>query len=143
MMSEAAQNLVHEWSSTYLEGLPPRALDMAKRAAIISASANASAAVDEQIMSWALAFADYQVKLKARLMPLDSDGNVQAFENRILAFYDRVKEASERDLRNNLKPERHAGGFTAFQKAKDSLIRAGALVSGRKNRSGRPIYRRD
>lgn len=142
-VTDEAQTRVLEWVQAQGSTLPPRALDMAKRAAIVLASCDHTNQVTEAVMRWCLRFADYQVAIKARLMPEDADSNIQAFENRILAFLSRQKEAAGRQIMTGINPRRFPGGYFAFEKAMTSLTRTGAIRSIGKTRKGKPIYRAD
>jgi hypothetical protein len=142
-ISDDAQKKVVDWVEAHGSNLPPRALDVAKRAAIVLASCDCSSTVTLGVMKWCLAFADYQILLKARFMPEDADGNIQAFENRVISFLNRHKEASGRQIRRSLNPERYPGGYFAFEKAMYSLVRAGRLLPVGKTRKGKGVYRLD
>jgi hypothetical protein len=142
-VSEDAQAEVLAWVAAHGPNLPPRALDIAKRAAIVLASCDCSKTVTLGVMKWCLAFAAYQVAIKERLMPGDADGTIQAFENRVVAFLGRNKEASGNQIRRSITPGRFPGGFYAFEKAMFSLTRTGRLLSAGKTRKGKGIYRLD
>jgi hypothetical protein len=142
-ISDDAQKKVVDWVESHGSNLPPRALDVAKRCAIVLASADCSSTVTLGVMTWCLAFADYQIALKARLMPPDASGDIQAFENRIISFLDRHKEASGNQIRRAISPERYPGGYFAYEKATYSLLRSGRLLSIGKTRKGKGIYRLD
>jgi hypothetical protein len=139
-VSEEAQAQVHEWLAAQGPDLPPRALDMAKRAALVLASCDKTSTVTGGIMRWCLKFATYQIEIKKRLMPEDADGNIQGFENRIIKFVLRHKKASGNQIRQGVKPERYPGGFNAFGQAMGSLTRSGKLTPMGKTRKGQKIY---
>ncbi len=139
MMSAEAQTLVIEWTASHKDGIPSRSLDMAKRAAMVLAATGELRTVDTGAMAWGLAFADYQIELKARLMPADADNSVQAFENRIVGVYQRNGRATKRQVRRALHPERYPGGFAAYEKAMTALIRSGRLKTVGQNHAGSAI----
>ncbi len=141
VVSELAQKEVTDWVERQAGEIPPRVLDTAKRAAIVLASCDQTSEVTGAVMRWCLAFADYQVQLKARLMPADASSDVQAFENRILAFVLRHKQASGRQIVMGINPSRYPGGYVAFERATQALTRSGALVSVGKTRAGKHIWR--
>jgi hypothetical protein len=140
-ISNEAQKEVLDWVAVQGADLPPRALDMAKRCAIVLASCDRTGSVSGAVMRWCLAFADYQVKIKSRLMPDDADGNIQAFENRVLTFLLRHKQASEGQIMHGINPRRYPGGYFAFGKAMLSLTHTEALVAVGKTRKNKRIYK--
>lgn len=149
-ITDEAQQLVIDWVKQHEGNLPTRSLDMAKRAAMIVAAtgeakilSSGTRAIDERAMAWGLAFADYQIVLKKRLMPSDADGNVQAFENRVIGVYERNKKATERQARRVIHPERYPGGHDAFGRAFYALIRSGRLKVVAKTTAGTKIYELD
>jgi len=141
VVSEAAQKEVTAWVEAQGADLPPRALDMAKRACIVLASCDQTSEVSGAVMRWCLSFADYQVKIKSRLMPADASTDVQGFEQRILGFLVRHKQASGNQIRRGIQPDRYPGGFSAYERATQALVRSGALESAGKSRKGRHIWK--
>jgi hypothetical protein len=140
-MTDEAQTMTVEWVAGHQEGLPARALDTAKRVAMILASTLESKCVDAQVMRWALDFAEYQIALKKRLMPADADNNVQAFEHKIVAVFDRNYQATLSQVRRAIHPERHSGGHEAYNRAVTALVRSGRLMVASKTTSGTHVYK--
>jgi hypothetical protein len=119
----------------------PRILDMAKRHALILAATTGLTDIDGATMQQGLAFADYQIAVKDRLMPPDSSNNVEAFEKRILNFYrKREKPCSKEVCINKIRPEDSPGAFTAFNAAWRALETAEKIVVAAKTRKGRAAY---
>jgi hypothetical protein len=75
-------------------------------------------------------------------MPPDAANNVQAFENRILAFYKRqTGPRSEALCLHDIKPERFPGGYTAYVPAWRALTGTGKLkLAGKSRKGGAPLY---
>ena len=142
-MSNEAQEAVGLWSNLKAPDAPQRILDMGKRCAMNLAACAGTAEIDLGIMELALDFATYQYRVKDRLMAPDADGNVQAFENRVIAFYTRVGQATLREARNSIRPERYPGGFNAFERACGCLVRTGKLRRVGENRSKTSIFELD
>jgi hypothetical protein len=140
-MTDEAQTMTIEWVAGHEEGLPARTLDTAKRVAMILASTLESKCIDTQVMRWALDFAEYQIVLKKRLMPADADNNVQAFEHKIVAVFDRNYQATLSQVRRAIHPERHSGGHEAYNRAVNALIRSGRLMVASKTTSGTHVYK--
>jgi hypothetical protein len=139
-MSGDAQDLIaSSWSATD----SPRALDMAKRFALLLAARESKLEVDLDLMQRALQFGRYQLAVHEKLMPLDAHGWTQAFENRIIAYFKRHRQASERDARRSIVPERHPGGYGAFSQALRNLVNCQKLVSVSSTKQGKPIFELD
>ncbi len=149
-LSVGAQNELEDWGTFVeggeaAEGLPAerRIVDMAKRFALVLAACSGATEIDLETMRLGVDFAEYQVALRNGLFPEDASSFVQAFENRILKFYQRHALATERDVVRNLKPERYPGGFSAFNQALAALLRAGKLKPVGKTRKGNSIFELD
>ncbi len=140
-MTDEAQTMTVDWMAGHTEGLPARALDTAKRVAMILAATLESKCVDAQVMKWAIDFAEYQIVLKKRLMPADADNNVQAFEHKIVAVFEHNYQATLSQARRAIHPERHSGGHEAYNRAVSALIRSGRLMLASKTTSGTHIYK--
>jgi hypothetical protein len=128
------------------DGFPrfSRALDMGKRFALLSAACNGKTEIDEETVNLSLAFIRYQVAAYKRLMPGDSIGPIQAFEQRIIAYVERQGGwGYERETRINIRPERSPGGFGAFRQAFKNLTSSGKLKQDGHNRIGNPRWRID
>jgi hypothetical protein len=139
-MSGDAQDLIAtNWASTD----SPRALDMAKRFALMLAASESKLEVDLDLMQRGLQFARYQIAVHEKLMPVDAHGWTQAFENKIIAYFKRHTQATERDLRRALVPERHPGGYGSFSQACRNLVSCQKLVSVGSNHAGKPIWELD
>jgi hypothetical protein len=123
-LSEEAQNEIIWWEMSVDRGKHTRVLDMAKRFALVVAATCGEDAVTGDTMKLGLRFADYQLALYQKLMPEDSASFVQAFENKVLRFYDKHPNSTERLCRKSIKPERCSGGFGAFNQAWRNLIHA-------------------
>jgi hypothetical protein len=142
-LSGDAQDLIVAWSNEGDRAARPRILDMAKRFSLIVAASDDRAEVDVDTMARGLQFAEYQIAVHEKLMPADSSGWTQAFENRILAFFKRHPEASERDLRRSISPEKYPGGYGSFQQATGNLIRTQKLIKTGTNRVGNTVWKAD
>jgi len=142
-LSQVAQEIIMDWAAFKDLSRYQRALDMGKRFALVLAACNRATAVDEQTMRLALGFVDYQMAVHAKVMPKDSSGWVQAFENRIITFYGRHAQATERQVRQGINPERYPGGFGSFQQACRNLIGTGKLLAVGKTRSNTTIWEMD
>jgi Protein of unknown function (DUF3987) len=140
-MTDEAQTMAIEWVAGHKEGLPARALDTAKRAAMILASTLEVHCIDAQVMRWALDFAEYQMVLKKRLMPADADNNVQAFEHKIVGVFEHNYQATLAQVRRAIHPERHSGGHESYNRAVTALIRSGRLMVASKTPLGTQVYK--
>jgi hypothetical protein len=139
-ISEAAQDLiVKTWTATFSS----RALDTAKRFALLLAASESELEVDADLMQAALQFARYQIAVHEKLMPPDSHGWVQSFENRIIAYFKRHRQSTERDLRRSLSPEKYPGGYGSFSQAIRNLLTCHKLVSVGSNQKGNAIWELD
>jgi hypothetical protein len=142
-LSNDAQDWIQDWAAFKDLSDSPRVLDMAKRFALVLAACNRTDEVDGETMRRALAFADYQIAVHERLMPRDAAGWVQAFENRIIAFFERHGRATERQMRQRIVPERYQGGYGSFQQACRNLVGTGKLKQAGKTRKNTPIWELD
>ena len=143
-LSEYAKQEYELWAAWYTEhNRFPRALDMGKRFAMAVAACNGKCEIDEETAELSIAFIKYQVAAYKRLMPADSANAVQSFENRIMGFFERCGPASFRDARNNIKPDKSAGGFGAFNQAFKNLTNAGKLKQVGQNRVGNAQWNLD
>lgn len=125
------------------EQFPARVVSAGRRFALILAACERKTQIDEETMKLGAAFIQYQMAAHERLMPPDAWSRVQLFENRIIAYFERHPSTTHRDARNNIKPDKSPGGFEAFNKAFNSLIKAGRLKEVDKNRVGTPLYKLD
>ena len=141
-LSLAAQSAIQDWRifEDDSAALMKRVLDMAKRFALVVAACNQAEEIDETTMRLGLEFADYQIALRDKLLPADAATYVQAFENRILSFFERHRNATEHVLQNKVRPERYPGGYAAFNQAWAALARAGKFKPVAKNRKGSTVY---
>jgi hypothetical protein len=114
------------------EGLDPnsvgaaRALDMARRFALLLAACNHKSKIEAngEEIQLGREFMRYQKEMFDRFMPDDASTPVQRFENRIIRYFERVNDwRTERNVRNNIKPERSPGGLDAFQRAFANLTK--------------------
>ena len=132
----------------------PRVLDMGRRFAFVLAACNGATEVDEEMAALAVRFVDYQIAACERLMPDDASNPVQAFENRIIRFFERQMQkareegrdwqgATQREVRNYIKPENSPGGHTPYNRAFESLTRSGKLKQVTANRVGKEIWKLD
>jgi hypothetical protein len=121
-----------------------RVVDMGRRFALVIAACNGLTRIDAKTMEQAKAFIDYQIASYEPLLPEDAWSRVQAFEQRIRAFFRRHQPASFRDARNNIKPEKSPSGFGTFTSAWSNLVKAGVLLpAGDSNRVGTVRYKLD
>ena len=142
-MTGDAQDAINDWSKRVDLSSFPRVLDMAKRCALLLSVSQHQKDIDGDIMSRALKFADYQIGLHQNLMPQDSSGCVQAFENRIISYFKRHNKASGRDLRRSISPEKFPGGYGAFAQAYRNLQSTQKLVEVGKTNKNQPIWTLD
>ena len=138
MSGDAQDLIVTTWTAD-----SPRALDMAKRFALLLAASESKLEIDADLMQRGLAFARYQIAVHDKLMPMDAHGWAQAFENKIIAHYKRNRQATERDLRRALSPERYPGGYGSFSQALRNLVSCQKLVSVGSTQKGKPIWELD
>ena len=120
-----------------------RVVDMGRRFALIMAACNGLSEINEDIGELASAFIYYQIKAYERLMPDDASNPVQALENRIIRFFQKHERATQREVRNYIKPEYSPGGHEAYNRAFVSLTRAGKLKQDASNRVGKEIWKLD
>lgn len=121
-----------------------RVVDMGRRFALLIAACEGKTQIDDETMKLGRAFIDYQIAAYEPLLPADSWSWVQAFEQRILAFFKKHQPASFRDLRNNIKPEKSPGGFGPFKTAFNNLVGTQKLLpAGDTNRVGTVRYKLD
>jgi hypothetical protein len=121
-----------------------RVVDMGRRFALVVAASNGLTKIDDQTMELAKAFIDYQIEAYEPLLPEDAWSNVQAFEQRLRAFFKRHSPASKRDARNNIKPEKSPNGYGTFTSAWNNLVNAQVLKpAGDSNRVGTVRYQLD
>jgi hypothetical protein len=141
-LSEAAQDAIMDWRPFEDDGAEKmkRVLDMAKRFALVVAASQQSTGIDESTMRLALQFADYQIALREKLFPPDAATHVQAFENRILKFFERNARSTQQVAINKMRPELSPGGYTAHNAAWAALVRAGRLKVAGKTRVGTAVY---
>ncbi len=146
LLSTAAQELIGAWSNSLVETAPEkmaRVMDMGKRFAMVITVCNGESEITGDTMRLALQFVDYQVAFRDKFFPADSAGNLQAFENRIRGFFKLNPEATERQVRNSIKPERHPGGFDCFTRAFAVLMRAEVLKPVALTRKKKAIFAMD
>lgn len=99
-----------------------RAVDMGRRFALIMAVCNGKTKVDDETIQLGREFIRYQLTMFDRFMPDDATTPVQRFETRILRYFERHPGGhTERDIRNNLRPENSPGGLDAFRRAFNNL----------------------
>lgn len=144
-LSTEAQEALLDWrafddADPSMAEVMRRIVDMAKRFAMVVAACEGLTEIDVDTMHLALQFADYQIALREKLFPADSANNVQAFENRIMKFYDKHGHHSEAVLINALKPEKFKGGFTAYNAAFAALRHAAKLAQAGKSRKGQIVW---
>ena len=140
LMSGDAQDLI---ATTWTVTDSPRALDMAKRFALLLAVSESKLEIDADLMQRGLQFGRYQIAVHEKLMPLDAHGWVQAFENRIIAYHRRHRQSTERDLRRALSPEKYPGGYGSFSQALRNLVTCQKLVSVGSTAKGKAIWELD
>jgi len=143
ILSEEAQEAIFWWSSGVDRGKHSRVLDMAKRFALIVAATCGESTITDATMKLGLQFADYQLALYKKLMPDDAATFVQAFENKILRFYDKHPNSPERQCKKSIKPENCPGGFGPFSQAWRNLTHADAIIRTGMTRSNTVLWSRD
>jgi hypothetical protein len=121
----------------------PRVTDMGRRFAFTLAVCNGASEIDDETAKLAVDFGWYQIEAHRLVMPDDASNPIQAFENRIIRFFEKHGPGTQRDARNNIKPEYSPGGYTAFIRAFDSLVHAEKLKKGSFNRAGKEIWKVD
>jgi len=142
-LSDEAQNEIIWWEMSVDRGKHTRVLDMAKRFALIVAATCGESTVTGKTMKLGLQFADYQLALYKKLMPDDAATFVQAFENKILRFYDKHPNSPERQCKKSIKPENCPGGFGPFSQAWRNLTHADAIIRTGMTRSNTALWSRD
>jgi hypothetical protein len=142
-LTRDAQDAILRWHEKE-EGFedPARIVDHAKRFAMILAATNNVPEISGDTMKRGLQFADYQIACAAKFMPQDASGYAQAFENRVLAYYERRKNkpASDRQIRRDICPERFPGGFGEFSRALRNLKSCQKMVQDGTNRVNNPLW---
>jgi len=141
-LSESAQDAIMDWRLFEDDGAEKmkRVVDMAKRFALVVAACSRLSEIDENTMRLGLQFADYQIALREMLFPPDAATYVQAFENRIIQFFEKHGTVSEAILQNKIRPEILHGGFESYNRAWAGLVRAGKVEAVGKSRKGRVLY---
>lgn len=127
----------------HIDGAPSRVVDMGKRFALVYAACAGKTHIDDETMTSAAAFINYQIAAFDRLMPTDAWTWVQRFENRILKYFEKYPGThSLRDVRLYINPRESQGGFGVFKKAFDNLVNTKELIcNSERNRSGYELWR--
>lgn len=127
------------WESRYTAlGASSRMPALVMRMALMLAITNDAEEVTPDLLGQAIAFAEYQISLRERLLPPDAMSNVQAFEELIQRRF--AKFGSQgltfNQVRRYTNPEQHKllGGYGPFMKAWQNLILAGVVRAASKNR---------
>jgi hypothetical protein len=129
---------------SHLDAKYTRVIDMGRRFALIVAACNGLTQIDDETMKLAAAFINYQVAAYEPLMPEDSYSWVQAVEQRIIAYFKKHQPATERDCRNNLRPDKSPAGLGTFKSAFNNLVTTEVLLlTGEENRVGKPKFELD
>jgi Protein of unknown function (DUF3987) len=141
-LTTQAQDAIMEWRPFEDDGddKMKRVVDHAKRFALLLAVCAGATQVDEETMGLGLKFADYQIALRERLFPKDASSDVQAFENRIIKYLTAHKAASMALISNRVKTEECRGGFSAFNRAWEALLRAGKILAVGVSRKGHKMF---
>jgi hypothetical protein len=141
-LTTGAQDAIMEWRPFEDDGddKMKRVVDHAKRFAMLLAACAGATEVDAATMGLGLQFADYQVALRERLFPKDASTDVQAFENRIIKYLTNHSAASMLLVSNRIKTEDCRGGYTAFNRAWEALLRARKVVPVGTSRKGQTMF---
>jgi hypothetical protein len=141
-LTTGAQDAIMEWRPFEDDGddKMKRVVDHAKRFAMLLAACAGATDVDAATMGLGLQFADYQVALRERLFPKDASTDVQAFENRIIKYLTNHSAASMLLVSNRIKTEDCRGGYTAFNRAWEALLRARKVVPVGTSRKGQTMF---
>lgn len=140
-MSGDAQDILLGSKIDFTEN--PRALHMGKRFAWILAVSERRLEIDGDLMERGLQFASYQLAVHQKFMPKDAASWTQAFENRIICYYQRHPGTSERDCRRSIKPDRYPGGHDTWSRAFAALIRCGKLIATGQNQYKKNLWSLD
>jgi hypothetical protein len=136
-----------------------RAVEMGRRFVLMLAACNKQERIEagDEVLRLGREFIQYQIAAFERFMPADAANEMQRFEGRIITFFERHDGPhTEREVRNNLRPENSPGGFAAFRKTFDNLtasetgdkgkyiepFRSGELIkAGRKGLNGSILWK--
>jgi Protein of unknown function (DUF3987) len=143
-MSDGAESAIEFWSMEHGPELElekcGRIVDMTKRLALLLTVTLGETSVSESTMNVALQFGAYQIAMQRRFMPDDSVSYVQMFENRILKFFERHPNRTERECKKSIKPERCPGGVGVYSMAWRNLTRADAIIKTATNRASKALW---
>jgi hypothetical protein len=141
-MSNGAELAIEFWAIEHGPELEKyeRVMDMTKRLALLLTVTLGETSVSEETMSVALQFGAYQIAAYQRFMPDDSVSYVQMFENKILRFFERHPNKTERECKKSIKPERCPGGVGVYTMAWRNLTRADAIIKTAINRAGKALW---
>lgn len=115
-----------------------RVVEMGRRFVLMLAACNKQDRIEagDEVLQLGREFIQYQIAAYERFMPVDASNDIQRFEGRILTFFQRHDERctchecskndskgahTEREVRNNLRPENSPGGLKAFIQAFNTL----------------------
>jgi hypothetical protein len=143
-INEDAYQLFEQWwTAKPIDNQHVTRLDgIVKRVLIVLARTNDVESIDIDLMKSAISLADYIQFCREKHNPQDSVNYTQAFEQLIIEAYRKHGAMSERDLVKSVRPDRHHGGYVAFNQAL-SALRNTALKVVSKNRKGFAVFALD
>ena len=128
------------WTSKPADNRHVDRLDgIVKRILVILARTNDVETIGVDLMTPAIAVGDYIQFCREKHNPGDAVNYVQAFENRIIELFKKRGPMTAREVAKAIHPERHNGGFNAFNQAFDVLKKGGLKEKGR-NIGHAPIF---
>jgi len=140
-LNQEAQEILSSWRNGEPEDeMLQRGVDMAKRFALLNAFCAGKPNVDAEAMKLGLDFADYRLAVMRKLFEPDAASYVQAFENRITAFFAVNPQATMYQLLQGIRPEKYLGGYEPFNRAFAVLVKVGRLTVVGQTRKKQPVY---
>lgn len=137
---EAEEVMADWWETVQLNEQVARLSDIIRRFLVVLAVTNDTDRVDVRLMEQGIDFGRHVLKARERFNPKDSVSNIQDFENRIETAFDKHGPMTDRMLMNAIHPERHAGGYGAFNTAKRNLADAGRIIPATTGGSSRKKF---
>jgi hypothetical protein len=140
-LTQEAQEAILAWRiGEDTDELFQRSVDMAKRFALLNAFCAGKHSVDAEAMRLGLDFTDYRIAVMKKLFEPDAANYVQAFENRIIAFFTVNPRATLYQVMRQIRPEKYLGGFDSFNRAWSALAKAEKMVRVGSTRKKQPIF---
>lgn len=116
--------------------------DLAYRIAMIISTCQLHSEITGETMKLACQIADYKMKVFGVLDYVATTNNVDAMQNRILAFYDKNDGAnfSLKTVSGHVRPERFPGGAEAFNRAWRALVDIKRLEFQGQSKRKQPLF---